>query len=373
MSLTVCLVANCLTYPEGGGHLWAYLNWALGLRSLGCDVFWLEPADPALDEPKLNAYVTALRKNLVPFGLADRVALVSSAAQRLPELPAVKSLENVRNADLLLNLAYGIPESVVRSFPRSALVDIDPGQLQVWVSQGAMQLAQHDVYFSISEITGQPSASFPDLGLRWHHTPPPVALDWWPVRNGSTSKPFTTVSHWGHDWYHDGKVTYPNSKRDGFLPFLDLPKHTSHPLELALCLGDDPDELHALEARGWRVTDPAKVAGTPLAYQSYIQSSRAEFSCVKPSCIRMQNAWISDRTICYLGSGKPAVVQHTGNSRYLPEASGLFRFQNFSQAVQCVETVASDYENQCRLARELAEEHFAAHRVLKKVLEVALG
>ena len=36
MSQTVCLAANCIGYPEGGGHLWVYLNWALGLptRSL---------------------------------------------------------------------------------------------------------------------------------------------------------------------------------------------------------------------------------------------------------------------------------------------------------------------------------------------------
>ena len=42
MSRTVCLAANCIGYPEGGGHLWVYLNWALGLRALGCRVTWME-------------------------------------------------------------------------------------------------------------------------------------------------------------------------------------------------------------------------------------------------------------------------------------------------------------------------------------------
>jgi len=46
MSATVCLLANALSYPEGGGHLWVYLNWALGLRALGCQVIWLERVFP---------------------------------------------------------------------------------------------------------------------------------------------------------------------------------------------------------------------------------------------------------------------------------------------------------------------------------------
>src|SRR5207253_2899556 len=34
MSLTVCLApANTIGYPQGGGHLWVYLNWALALRA----------------------------------------------------------------------------------------------------------------------------------------------------------------------------------------------------------------------------------------------------------------------------------------------------------------------------------------------------
>src|SRR5262249_9139561 len=42
MSTRVCLSASTLNYPRGGGHMWVYLNWALGLRSVGCEVFWLE-------------------------------------------------------------------------------------------------------------------------------------------------------------------------------------------------------------------------------------------------------------------------------------------------------------------------------------------
>jgi hypothetical protein len=53
MATKVWLAANSLGYPEGGGHLWLYLNWALGLKLLGCEVVWLESAEP--DIP-LSAY-----------------------------------------------------------------------------------------------------------------------------------------------------------------------------------------------------------------------------------------------------------------------------------------------------------------------------
>ena len=35
VSITVCLSVGTTGCPEAGGHLWAYLNWALGLRALG--------------------------------------------------------------------------------------------------------------------------------------------------------------------------------------------------------------------------------------------------------------------------------------------------------------------------------------------------
>jgi hypothetical protein len=67
------------------------------------------------------------------------------------------------------------------------------------------------------------------------------------------------------------------------------------------------------------------------------------------------------------------VIEHTGPSRFLPDAAGLFRFRTFNEAVHCLETVAADYEGQCRLARALAEEYFDAPKVVGRVLERALG
>lgn len=40
----------------------------------------------------------------------------------------------------------------------------------------------------------------------------------------------------------------------------------------------------------------------------------------------VDNAWVSDRTLCHPASGKPVVVQDTGPSEFLPNGEGIFRF-----------------------------------------------
>jgi hypothetical protein len=376
VSVKVCVSANTLGYPTGGGHLWVYLNWALGLHALGCRVIWMETVFPDLPPHEVRPYVDVLKSRLERYGLAECVALCSVTGEPLPRevVEGCLDLDAAAEADLLLDLEYLIATELVGRFRRSALVDIDPGLLQVWISKGLINLARHDVYFTIGETVGQPGSRIPDVGLQWHYTPPCVALDWWPPRRAAGDAPFTTVSHWHMDeWEEDADGLYSNDKRTGFLPFLDLPRRTDQTLELALRLDEDHVEQAALEERGWRVRQACEIAPTPWDYQRYIQNSVGEFSCVKPSCVRLQNAWISDRTICYLASGKPAVVQHTGPSRFLPDSAGLFRFCDMGEAVRCLETVAGDYERQCALARALAEEYFDAQKAVGSVLERALA
>ncbi len=376
MSIKVCLCAKTLHYLEGGGgHLWVYLNWALGLRSLGCQVVWLEGVSPNTPVHEVKARVATLKRCLERYGLAESVALCSRTSEPLSAatVGACLDLETIAKADLLLNMAYGIPSEVVGRFRRSALIDIDPGLTQIWMSEGQITVAPHDVYFTIGETVGQPGARFPDCGLEWQYTCPCVALDWWPPTLANSNSSYTTVTNWYDSWVEFQGQSYSNAKRDGFLPFLDLPKHTSQPLELALNIDGDDVEKVSLQERGWLVREASGIANTPWDYRRYIQGSRGEFSCAKPSCVKLQNAWISDRTLCYLASGKPAVVQHTGPSRFLPDSAGLFRFHDVEEAACYLEDATADYERQCRLARTLAEKHFDAKKIIRRVLEKALA
>jgi hypothetical protein len=157
---------------------------------------------------------------------------------------------------------------------------------------------------------------------------------------------------------------------------------TKQKLLLAICQAadaqlkldtDELEERRSLEQRGWRIEHAHAVSSTPASYQRFIQQSKGEFSCAKPSCIRLQAAWLSDRTLCYLASGKPVVVQHTGRSRILPDTCGIFRFRDLAEAAKYLDAAAADYEHQCREARLLAERHFDARNVASSVLARALS
>ena len=83
MAITVCLGVYTLYYPLTGGHSWVYLNWALGLRALGCRVIWLEMVKRGRErDNKLPAYIAALKQRLERYGLADSVAFGSFARSR---------------------------------------------------------------------------------------------------------------------------------------------------------------------------------------------------------------------------------------------------------------------------------------------------
>ena len=173
----------------------------------------------------------------------------------------------------------------------------------------------------------------------------------------------------------DKEETYENTKRVAFLEFAELPRLTRQPLELALFLRTERDmaEWKELERRGWRIRQSSEVAATPEKYQAYIQRSRGEFSCAKPSYVKLQTAWVSDRTVCYLASGKPVVVQDTGPSSFLPNSEGMFRFGTPQEAARAFHAINADYEHHCRAARKLAETYFDSRQVVGKILNCAIG
>jgi len=380
--ISVYKVAN---FPDGGGHFWVYMQYAQGLRRLGCDVYWLEqfrpPDDPAAETRMLSAFFERLRR----FGLEGKALLYArdrgpagSDALRFVGGEWSDAERVLRQADLLVNFHYAIDPRLLACARRTALVDIDPGLLQFWISTGQLTVAPHDCYLTTGETVGTPSARFSDCGLQWHRFRPPVCLDLWPFTYDPHAEAFTTVSSWSTtDWLkvtENGKtVLRENTKRVAFLQFEGLARHTSQPLELALYTDErDARDLARLEQHGWRIRHSREVAGSPEAYRSYIQQSRGEFSCAKASCMDFQNAWVSDRTVCYLASGKPVVVQDTGPSSYLVNGDGMFRFSSVDEAARALDAINSDYSRHCRAARDFAETHFDSTRILEGVLNTTM-
>jgi len=391
MSTVVMSVYKVASFPEGGGHFWVYLQYALGLRRLGCDVYWLEQIRPARDPARGAAMLSTFTERMKRFGLEGRTLLYRAGPDFIG-CSRAEAEDVLRRADLVLNFHYAMDPGLLACARRTALVDIDPGLLQFWISTGQLAVPPHDCYLTTGDTVGTPEARFPDCGLPWIHIRPPVCLDLWPVTHDPRAEAFTTVSSWSSaSWLkmdQDGQsVLVDNTKRVAFLEFLELPRHTRQPLELALYLTDrDPDgrarqkqadadatDRARLVQHGWRVQDSRDVAGNPDTYRGYVQRSRGEFSAAKPSCMMFQNAWVSDRTVCYLASGKPAVVQDTGASSYLPHGEGLFRFTSVEQAAAGLDEINRDYTRHCRAARDIAETYFDAERVLEPALNAVLG
>jgi hypothetical protein len=363
-------------FPEGGGHFWVFLQWIRGLERNGCEVYWLECLEPRYERRPTAAAVRAFLGNLARVGLADRALIYQQhddGSIAFVNIDTVRALRLLESADLLVDFKYDTGDAILERVRRSALVDIDPGLLQFWLAHGQIAVSAHDRYFTTGDHVG--AEPVPPGGLSWQPIRPLVDTLSWPFDRNPRRDVVTTITNWFGEWLTDGgDFLLDNSKRVEFLNMVDLPRRSEQALELAVCFGDNPEDEHdkaRLVENGWLIRHAFEVSRDPFMYRDYIVSSRGEFSCVKPSCLLFQNGWISDRTLCYLASGRPAVVQHTGPSAHLPDGEGIFRFVTIDDAAAALAELNRDYDRHCRAARELAEAHFDAALVSAELLEAA--
>ncbi|HSC20853.1 MAG TPA: hypothetical protein VLC07_03915, partial [Solirubrobacterales bacterium] len=216
---------------------------------------------------------------------------------------------------------------------------------------------------------GDPSCRVPTCDRRWIKTLPPVVLDRWPVAEGAGSGALTTIGHWRSygSTEHDG-VRY-GQRAHSLRRFFELPRRVRAPLELALGIHpDETEDLVALRSNGWRLVDPEQVAGTPEAYAAYVAGSSGELGIAKSGYVDSRSGWFSDRSACYLASGRPVVAQATGFEEALPVGEGLLAFATTEEAAAAIEAVGARPQLHRRRAREIAEEHLDARAVLSRLL-----
>jgi hypothetical protein len=228
------------------------------------------------------------------------------------------------------------------------------------------------VLFTYGANIGRKECVIPDAGLTWHPTRPPVVVDWWTPRSDAPRvDALTTIAN----WHHSGKdvvwngVSYQWRKDIAFTDYLDLPQRSALPLELALgAIGGD--ERAALAERGWRVIPSLNVAD-PADYRDYIAGSLGEFTVTKDQYVRTRSGWFSDRSVCYLAAGRPVVTQDTGAQSWVHAGEGLLLFSTPEEAAAAVAEVAAHPERHRRAALDIAQEYFAAERVLADVAATA--
>src|SRR5690606_18497103 len=120
---------------------------------------------------------------------------------------------------------------------------------------------------------------------------------------------------------------------------------------------DETRDIDALSSCGWTLLDPLEVAGTPHSYQAFIQGSRVELCVAKSGYVASRCGWFSDRSACYLASGRPVVAQDTGLDGVLPRGRGLLAFATADGAAAALDEIRGNYQRHAAAARELAEEH----------------
>jgi hypothetical protein len=341
-----------------GGAIWAVLQYALGLRALGHDVTLVEE----VDDPRFDAVAARFTALARRFGFARRAVLIGR--------PSGRRLGAFEHADLLLNLSGTLTdEDLLARCATRAYLDLDPGFTQLWHATGAadMGFGRHDRFVTIGHGLG---STVPDCGLDWIFSPQPIAIDRWPVAQGPTDGVLTTVGHWrSYGSIEHAGVRY-GQKAHALRPLLGLPAATGARFRLAL--GIDPGErgdLARLREAGWELVDPVAVAGTPGRYRAFVQQSWAEFGLAKHGYVEARCGWFSDRSVCYLASGRPVLAMDTGFGAWLPAGEGVLAFSDAAGAGSAIDSLRSDYGRHRRAARELAEEHFRADRVLGRLLD----
>jgi hypothetical protein len=372
-------VANKL---HNGGEAWVRLSWIRGLQRLGFDVWFVEQIDSAtcvdasgapapFAESENRRYFDAV---MAEFGLTGRASLLYDGGSESSGPPLGELTDVAAEAELLVNVSghLQIPD-LMRRLRRKAYVDLDPGFTQFWHADGWTGLAGHDSYFTVGENIGTPACEIPTGSIDWRPVPPPVVLEDWPLAEDGPLGSFTTVGAWRGSFgviEREGR-TY-GLKVHEFRKVVELPSKVPFDFEIALDIypGDHRDRA-SLEENGWQIVAPADVVHGPLEFRRFVQGSGAEFSVAQGIYVDTNSGWFSDRSVRYLASGRPTLLQDTGFSSNYPVGEGLVAFRTLDEAAAGAQRIAADYDAHRAAARTLAEERFDSDKVLPRFLAEA--
>ncbi len=380
MSETIVIAGSLAQKPHQAGHTWQFLQYILGFRRLGWDVLFIDRLEPEMcfdDTGKPATLDQSLNLHyflevMTRFGLEDSFMLIYNRGERFIGLPRQQVLERTKQSAFLLNvMGFLTDEEILGYAPRRVFLDTDPGFGQMWQALGLAEMFHgHDDYVTIAENIGKPGCTIPTLGLNWITWRQPVVLDYWKPQNGY-GEWFTSVGSWRGPY---GPVEYEGKtyglRVHEFRKFAQLPRLSGRPFQLALNIHHaEVKDLAMLTENGWSLIDPQLVASDPLDYHKYIQGSKAEFMVAKNMYVQSNSGWFSERSICYLASGKPVLAQDTGLKELFPTGDGLITFSTLDEAVAGVEEVSRNCAHHTRAARELAEEYFDSDKVLRHLLD----
>ena len=373
----VAIVVGYLVRYPVGGMTWVFLNWLRGLEDLGFEPVFMEAAGPQpscydvdaermTDDPTYGVGYAEQALGGMRWWYADPAQPDGGRGMSYDE--AVATLDS---AAVLINVGGSCWAPEFDRAPRRVLVDTDAPFTQLRLADDddtwTAVVDAHDTLATYAVHVAAGRTATPDGGRVWLPTRPPVHLpsvEATPVPDGA----WTTVTSWsayGARWWD--LVEY-RQKDVSYMELGDLPSLVDGvTLELALS-GEGP--IRQLEKRGWRIVDPIPVSRTPQSFCDYVRSSRAELGVTKQAYTKARTGAFNDRTLMYAASGRPVVCSDTGLD-WLPTGEGVLPFTDLGSAAKAIAEVEDDPQGHGTAARRIAEQHFAADRVVADLLKAA--
>ena len=360
-------------YPLGGMMSWV-LQYLVGFQRLGHDVYFVEKSGYAnacynpvsnvmSDDP---AYGTAVVNALLArFDLQQRWCFVDEK-QQYHGLSRIQVAEVFRSSDLFLDMGtHGAWLDEAATAKLRVLADGEPGFTQMKLENRLARgesLPEYDLYYTAGANVGTRESTSPTAGKNWRRLPHPVVTEMFSYRPPPRDSAFTTVMNWQSHQPIEFRGQRYGQKDVEFAKFLELPRSTMAPLEVAVSGKNVPAEL--LREFGWRVRDAHAVTLSFDTFRDYIVESQGEFGVCKNVFVATNSGWFSDRSAAYLASGRPVVLQDTGFSSHLPCGCGLFAVRSVEEAAAALEDIRTDYARHVETAREIACEYLDARKVL---------
>lgn len=356
--------------PHQGGATWAVLQYALGFRKLGHDVMLVEP----VTADAVAAAAPYFRAVAGEFELEKSAALLVDGSHRTVGVPYEELRRSAAAADILVNVSGMLRDPDLAGAPPVRLyLDLDPAFNQLWHDAEGIDvgLGGHTHYATVGQSLGRADCRVPTCGVDWLQTLPPVVLERWPVADRVEHDAFTTVANWrAYGSIEVAGVRY-GQKAHSLRPLYPLPGLSGETFVLGLAISaEERHDLAALRKHGWRLIASEAAAGTPARYQRFVRGSRAELGLAKEGYVASRCGWFSDRSACYLASGRPVLAQETGLDGAVPVGAGLLTFGSLDEALDRIHELRRDYAPHAAAARALAEEYLDSDRVLTRLVDL---
>lgn len=373
------VVAGWVTGLPTSSFFWHAVSFAIGFQDAGHDVWFLEDSgddpwcyDPETEEldPSAAYGVRFLAREMAAIGMADRWVFRHGPTGRYDGMSAEETNDVLASADVFVNVSLTTPlRPEYMQIPMRLGIDTDPVFTQVRIAQGDWLL--DGVADSHTRLFTYGRPPLPAQRHDWRPTRQPVPTRHWPVTpHPGTDAPFTTIMSWRAYSPVEWEGVLYGAKDRAMEPLLDLPRRSGCHLEVALGGGENHWQGRKLLGNhGWTLSDPMEANGSTHQFQRFLARSAGEFGVAKHGYVESRSGWFSERTCCYLASGRPAVVADTGWPDWLPEGDGLIAYRTADDAARALRDIAADPERHARAARKIAEEHFEAADVCSALLE----